>query len=393
MSGVATDLVAVAERLRTHPDVRSGPSVRALLAGHEVYHALGHVVGAQPHVDQLLRAALLTLPHRLRVRPGVDAADLVREAVRAVVLPTTVLGVADAEDDSGVAEVRERPVFSLDAAPDNDPRTQPGGPGPAPAVEQVLAHLLHPVRRGPMADGRTRSPGRPAAGARGAPAPMHPGDRRRDLSVRATLRAAARSGGTPEDSLRVRPPLPDVACDVVLCLDVSQSMAGAAVAPLARSLIDALTRDTHRVGLVVFSSGTTDVCGLTRDPAVLRSAAAAYEPANPTNLESAIWAGQRMLTHTGARARPGIIVLLTDADPTVCGTPVRPARGAGAAGARLAALTAAGEARAAGIAVSVLAPRPQTVARVDLEFAGRLAAAGGGRAACFPKGIGTGVAV
>src|SRR5205807_8696498 len=129
--------------------------------------------------------------------------------------------------------------------------------------------------------GRTRSRARPAAGARGAPMPMHPGDRHRDLSVRATLRAAARTGAAPADVLRIRPPLPDVACDVVLCLDVSASMEGAAVAPLARSLIEALTRDTHRVGMVVFASGTTELCGLTRDPAVLRAAATAYEPANP----------------------------------------------------------------------------------------------------------------
>jgi Mg-chelatase subunit ChlD len=222
---------------------------------------------------------------------------------------------------------------------------------------------------------------------------MHPGDRRRDLSVRATLRAAARTGADPADSLRVRPPLPDVACDVVLCLDVSQSMTGAAVAPLARSLIDALTRETHRVGLVVFSSGSTEVCGLTRDPAVLRAAAAVHEPANPTNVERGIWAGHHLLLRTGARSRPGVIVVVTDAEPTVCGTPLRPARGAGAAGARVAALGAAAEARAAGVAVSVLAPRPDTVARVDLEFAARLADAGGGHAACFPLAVAAGVAV
>jgi Mg-chelatase subunit ChlD len=351
------------------------------------------VVGEQEYVEHVLRAALLTLPHRLRVRPGVDAEQLVREAVLAVVSPSALVVEEDDVDSSVVVEARERPVFQLQDAADNDPRYRGGGIGPEPAVEQVVAHLLHPVRRGPLADGRTRSPGRPAAGARAAPLPMHPGDRRRDLSVRATLRAAARTGAAPADSLRVRPPLPDVACDVVLCLDVSQSMTGAAVAPLARSLIDVLTRDTHRVGIVVFSSGTTDVCGLTRDPALLRGATAAYEPANPTNLESAIWAGHRMLARTGARSRPGVIVVVTDAEPTVCGTPVRPARRAGAAGARQAALQAAAEARGDGIAVSVLVPRPGQVARVDLEFAARLADAGGGRAACFPEASVAGVAV
>jgi Mg-chelatase subunit ChlD len=387
VSVVATDLAAVAARLRSSPDVLSGPSVRALLAGQEVFDALGEVIGEQAYVAQLLRAAALSLPHRLRVRPGVDAGQLVRDAVLAVVQPDALLATEAPPDESVVVEARERPVFQLEDAADNDPRQRAGAGGPEPAVEQVVAHLLHPVRRGPLADGRTRSPGRPAAGARGAPMPMHPGDRRRDLSVRATLRAAARTGAAPADALRVRPPLPEVACDVVLCLDVSQSMSGAAVAPLARSLIDALTRQAHRVGLVVFSSGSTEVCGLTRDPAVLRTAAAAYEPANPTNVERGIWAGRQLLTRTGTRSRPGVILLLTDAEPTVCGTPVRPSRGAGAAGARVAALTAAAEAHAAGVTVSVLAPRPDTVARVDLEFAARLAAAGGGRAACFPGAI------
>jgi Mg-chelatase subunit ChlD len=184
-----------------------------------------------------------------------------------------------------------------------------------------------------------------------------------------------------------------VACDVVLCVDVSQSMAGAAVAPLARSLIDALTRDTHRVGIVAFSSGATEVCGLTRDPAALRAAAAAYEPANPTNLELAIWAGRRMLARTGTRSRPGVLVLITDAEPTICGTPGRPIPLSGAARSRHAALLAAGAARGAGVAVSVLAPRPGQVARVDLDFAARLADAGGGRSACFPEAFPPRVAV
>jgi Mg-chelatase subunit ChlD len=291
-----------------------------------------------------------------------------------------------------VLEAQERPVFQLDADPNAEPRPRIGAGGSGPAVEHLVTRLVQPVRRGPLAEGRTPSHARPATGARSAPVPMRPGDRRRDLSVRATLRAAARAGSTPADALRIRPPLPDVACDVVLCLDVSQSMAGAPVAPLARSLIDALTRDAHRVGLLVFSASSTEVCGLTRDPARLRSATAAYEPANPTNLELAIWAGRQLLARAGTRSRPGVLVLVTDAEPTVCGTPARPTRLGGAALSRHAALLAATEARVAGVAVSVLAPRPGQVARVDLEFAGRLAAAGGGGVMCFPEVV-TGVVV
>jgi Mg-chelatase subunit ChlD len=239
---------------------------------------------------------------------------------------------------------------------------------------------------------------------------MRFGDPSRDLSIRATLRAALRAAATsastvasggPEaggpdrpattvlsaHSLRVRPPRPDVCLDVVLTLDVSASMAGAEVAALARAVIGAAVRAGHRVALQVFATSVSPLCGLTRDPDRLLGAAGHYEPAHPTNLENAIRAAHDLLARTGSRSRAGVILLVTDAEPTACGTPRRRARGFGAALARLAALDAAADARAAGVAVSVLCPSPGTVGRVDLDFAARLAAAGGGTAHTYPATV------
>lgn len=391
----ATDIAAVAERLRAHPDVLAGPSVRALLAVAELHAAYGTLTG-QPHLSRLLRAALTSLPHRLRVRPGADAEEIVRDAVLAVAAPQ--------RDDvpparrpvqrpgPGSQEREEaRPVFTLAEDATGAPHGGSAGPrGAEPGIDELLAAVLRPARRGPLADGRSPTPGaRPPAGERSAPAPLRPGDRTRDVSVRATLRAALRAGvdataALPPEVLRARPPRPDVALDVVLTLDVSASMLGADVAPLARALVAGLTRAGHRVGLQVFAAGTTQLCELTRDRAALLGAAAAYEPENPTNLELAIFAGHDLLRRTGARSRAGVVLLVTDAEPTVCGTPARRARGFGSGAARAAALAAAAEARADGVTVSVLCPPPGSVARVDLDFGARLALAGGGDARCYP---------
>jgi Mg-chelatase subunit ChlD len=192
------------------------------------------------------------------------------------------------------------------------------------------------------------------------------------------------------DSLRVRPPRPDVGLDVVLTLDISASMAGADVAPLARAITGGIARAGHRVALQVFATAVSLLCGLTRDPDRLLAAAGYYEPAHPTNLENAVFAAHDLLARSGSRSRAGVILLVTDAEPTACGTPRRRARGFGAATSRLAALDAAAAARADGIAVCVLCPPPGMVAHVDAEFAGRLAAAGGGIARSYPASVAQG---
>lgn len=391
------DLAAVAHRLRTHPDVLAGPSVRAMLAASELHDSLGVVVGDEAeYLNRLLRACLISLPHRLRVVPGVDAAEVVAEAV---------LGVVDSSDreepesesqpEEEVEEaqgVYQLPVFRLDMR-END--AEPGGhAGPSAAgfdLGALLDRILRPARRAGAGEGTAPAPVPPLAGERSVPVPLRPGDRMRELSVRATQRAALRRGVdltvdqvVPPEVLRRRPPHPRVTCDVVLALDVSESMTGAAVGPLARALIEDATRAGHRVALQVFAAVVTEVCGLSRRPEELLAAARTYTPANPTNLEFAVWSATDLLRRTGWRAHPGIIVLVTDAEPTICGTAAAPARGYGVGTARVAALDAVVKARAAGLTLSVLFPPTGAVARVDPEFAAMLAAAGGGIAHTYP---------
>ncbi|MFN8203100.1 MAG: hypothetical protein U0S48_11070 [Solirubrobacteraceae bacterium] len=59
------------------------------------------------------------------------------------------------------------------------------------------------------------------------PGPRRPGDRTTGLSVRATVRAAARSGRPLAQELRTQARRPTATLDVVLALDVSGSMLGA----------------------------------------------------------------------------------------------------------------------------------------------------------------------
>ncbi len=72
-------VVAVVTWLRDHPDVESGPSVRAAMALADLETTWFAVSGQA----NLLGPALLTLPHRMRVRAGADPDELVRMAVRA----------------------------------------------------------------------------------------------------------------------------------------------------------------------------------------------------------------------------------------------------------------------------------------------------------------------
>ncbi len=396
----ATELSAIAARLRGHPDVLSGPSVRAMLAAAELYSSLGDVVDfdSATHLTRLVRACLMSLPHRLRVVPGVDAAQLVADVVLDV-----LTAVERAPGDDGPAPedgdepeqprgVYELPVFRLDMR-GND--AEPGGHGgPSAAgfdVGALLDRILRPTRRPGSSEGTAPSPVPPLAGERSVPTLLRPGDRLRELSVRATQRAALRRGidltqdqVVPSEVLRRRPPHPRVTCDVVLALDVSESMTGAAVGPLARALIEGATRAGHRVALQVFAAIVTEVSGLSRRPEELLAAARHYTPANPTNLEAAVWSATDLLLRTGWRAHPGVIVVVTDAEPTICGTAAAPARGFGVGTARLAALDAAARARANGLTLSVLFPPPGSVARVDPDFAAALAGAGGGIAHTYP---------
>ncbi len=364
----------------------SGPSVRGILAAGELYvavdavDAVDAVAGGppEPHGARLLRAALLCLPHRLRVRAGTDAEQIVRDAVFAVAMPAGGdLGppeVAAEPEDEDKLRRDSRPVFRLgDAAEEGSgSRGRVALPGPEPEIAALLVDVLRPVRRGPLADGATASIARPPVGERGAPTPMRPGDPARDLSVRASLRAALRVAAPDAtqfsgDWLRVRRPRPDVGLDIVLTLDISASMAGAEVAPLARAITGGIVRSGHRVALQAFAVSVTTLCGLTRDPARLLAAAGHYEPADPTNLEHAIVAAHDLLARTGSPGRgpghpPGDRRRTDRLVATAAARP-RVRRRAGPA----VALDAGRGAQ--GIAVSVLCPPPAMVGRVDPGFA------------------------
>ncbi|MGH8990968.1 MAG: hypothetical protein ACRDZ7_05505 [Acidimicrobiia bacterium] len=410
---LAARAVAVAGWLRAHPDVESGPSVRAAIAFAELAHHWQGLAGG----DDLLRPALVALSHRLHVRPGVDADELVRLALLATSEPAGAAdedpgarGRDEASEGRGfdVARVEERHAPEAPEVPpearfygDDEARrlidtlfapspAEPAGPGVVPT---------RPGRRG-MGDD-------PLAARR-----LRPGDRARDLSVRASVRAAVRAGGncapgstpkvaagaqprlalTPRD-LRVAPRQPVAAFDVVLVLDASASMGAAerpVVAPAVTALSRALVRAGHRVAAVAFSEEAVVARSLSRRPDPLPEEGYAF--ADATNLEAGIDAG-RLLLHRHADPDARLhLVLVTDAEatshsgseeawgpegkPTGIGNLARMLYGAATEAARRAALLAAIRARRAGITVSVVYPDD----RAEVAFAHELAAAGGGRA-------------
>ncbi len=350
--------------------------------------------------DDLLPPALMALSHRLRVQPGVDADELVRLAL---------LGTADRGDAASDPDVARRPggaeedevavLVALQSgghtpeAPDLPPEDRSFGDDEA---RRLIDDLLDAGPAEPAGPGVVPTrPGRRGMGEEALPPrKLRPGDGARALSVRATVRAAVRSGGTLSPAaLRVAHRQPVAAYDVVLVLDASASMGAAerpVVAPAATALARALVRAGHRVGAVAFSEEAVVARGLSRAPDPLPTEG--YVFAHATNLEAGIDAG-RLLLHRQADpdARPHLL-LITDADATSHsgseaawgpeGAPRglpglgRLLRGAGADAARRAALLAATRARRAGITLSVVYPDD----RADVAFAHLLATAGGGRA-------------
>lgn len=386
MTDVTDKLARVAVWLRRHPDVHAGPSVRAMIAAGRVHAALQAVAGQ----DDLLRSALLTLPHRLRVRAGADAEQLVRDAVHAAT------SGGDAEPDSGEHQPERLPdqaptrarraVFSLTG---EDPGRRVEGVRASPLVDDkqattLLDDLLRPAAWPLVSDGSAAAlASRSSTSDRLAPETRRPGDRSADLSLRATVRAAARSGRGLSEELRVQRRRPTTSLDVALALDASGSMLGAATTGLAQALAVSLTRAGHRVALLVFADTVTQVCPFTRNPHAVLTAAAEYDPAYPTDLELVLHTGRELLLRAASATRGRRLLLVTDAEPTVCGHG-SPAGRFGAAAARAAGLQAAVRCKRDGISVSLLCPPPGAVAHVDLGYAARLAAAGGGRVRCYP---------
>jgi Mg-chelatase subunit ChlD len=415
---LAERAVAVAGWLRAHPDVEAGPSVRAAIAFADLAGRWRELAGS----DDLLPPALVALAHRLRVRPGADADELVRLAL----LDTAGAGEAVESDEQRRPEASQ-PAHGFDVAvvsrmhapgrPDVPPEHRHYGDDEARRLIDELFPAGPPEPAGPGVV-PTR-PGRRGMGDEAlAPRPVRSGDRARELSVRASVRAALRTPGrragagncesgstsaVPADSqngisvtpghLRTAPRQPVAAYDVVLVLDASASMGAAerpVVVPAATALARALVRAGHRVGAVAFSEEAVVARALSRAPDPLPGEGYAF--AHATNVEAGIDAGRILLHRQGdPDARPNLL-LLTDAEATSHsgsdeawgpdGPPLgmagfnRLLQGAGADAARRAALLAATRARRAGITVSVIYPDD----RADVAFAHTLAAAGGGQA-------------
>ncbi|MGH8973685.1 MAG: hypothetical protein ACRD0C_10840 [Acidimicrobiia bacterium] len=391
---LAERAVAVAGWLRAHPDVEAGPSVRAALAFADLAGRWRELAGS----DDLLPPALVALPHRLRVRPGADADELVRLALFET---AGVAGPAEAAEQRRPEASRSAQGFDVAVV---SRMHAPGAPDVPPEdrhysddeARRRIDELFPPGAAEPAGPGVVPTrPGRRGMGDEAlAPRKVRAGDRSRELSVRATVRAAVRGAGTLSPGhLRTAPRQPVTAYDVVLVLDASASMGAVerpVVAPAATALARALVRAGHRVGAVAFSEEAVVARALSRAPDPLPEGGYAF--AHATNVEAGIDAG-RILLHRQADpdARPHLL-LLTDAEATSHsgsdeawgpdGPPLgmagfnRLLQGAGADAARRAALLAAIRARRAGITVSVVYPDD----RADVDFAHTLAAAGGGQA-------------
>jgi Mg-chelatase subunit ChlD len=396
--------VAVGRWLRGHPLVEAGPSVRAS-------QALTHLAGTRLRLAgdtdvqvAFEAAALVALPHRIRVRPGADADALVLQAVREAL--QAALASSGLDDDPGNrAGADETPEEQMEMAL----AVESGGHRPAMTDEDLrlraefgddeaarfLDDLLElgpalPPTAGP-------SPTRPGRRAVGdeilAVRPFRPGDRARDFSARQTVRASLRTGSLSPRALSRQP---SAVWDVVIAFDASASMGRderPVVAPATAAITRVLVRTGHRVGAVAFSEEAVLARPLSRArvPLLVEQ----YRFAHATNIEAGIDAARLMLVREAVPGARRHLIVVTDAECTSHngteeawgpgGIPrgsqliPRLMNGGMVEAARRAALIAASRCRRQGITVSVVYPDE----RAEVAFAHQLAEAGGGRARCL----------
>jgi Mg-chelatase subunit ChlD len=398
--------VAVGRWLRAHPMVESGPGVRASLALTELAAARLRLEDGAETEEAFLTAALVALPHRIRVKPGTDADELVRRAVE-----ESLQAALEQSEPVGGGGPPERPESQegRDVRIDVPVATVSSGNRPASAEEEqalraefddeeaarFLDNLLEPGPPLPPTAGPSPTrPGRRAVteeivGVR----PFRPGDRARDFSPRQTVRATLRTGSLSPRALSRQP---SAVWDVVIAFDASASMGRderPVVAPATAAIARVLARRGHRVGAVAFSEEAVLVRPLSRSRLPLL--VDRYRFAHATNVEAGIDAARLILVREAVPGARRHVIVVTDAECTShCGTdeawgPLGVPRGpsmisrllAGgmADAARRAALIAASRCRRAGIAVWVAYPDE----RADVAFAHQLAEAGGGRAGCL----------
>jgi Mg-chelatase subunit ChlD len=397
--------VAVVRWLRRHPLVEGGPGVRGSQALAELANAR-LLVEASADVDgAFLGAALVALPHRLRVRPGVDADELVRQAVAEALLasaePEAGPGGSRNGDGQGAGSGEEGVAVAI-------PMVSSGNRPATTEEEQALRAafgddeaalfldgLLEPgAAHPPTAGPAPTRPGRRALGDEIlAVRPFRPGDRARDFSARQTVRASLRTGSLSPRALSRQP---SAVWDVVIAFDASASMGRderPVVAPATAAITRVLVRNGHRVGALAFSEEAVVARPLSRSRMPLL--AEQYRFAHATNIEAGIEAARLLLFREGAVGARRHVILVSDAECTSHNGTDEAWGPAGAPSgsqlipwlmsggvvdvARRAALIAASRCRRQGITVSVAYPDP----RADVAFAHQLAQAGGGRAACL----------
>lgn len=405
---VALRSVAVVGWLRRHPLVEGGPGVRASQALREVATARLSLQAAPTDAEDgaFLAAALVTLPHRMRVRAGADPDALVRQAVsEALRAPPEPVGAGSPLEDTDRGDVNSgddrlavivpfesaghRPTTTADE--DRALREAFGDDEAA----RFLEDLLGPGAAFPPAAGPAPTrPGRRAVGEEIlAVRPFRPGDRARDFSARQTVRATLRSGALSPRALSRQP---TAVWDVVIALDASASMGRVerpVVAPAAAAITRVLLRQGHRVGAVAFSEESVVARPLSRARAPFHPEEYAF--AHATNVEAGIEAARLLLVRGATAGARRHIIVVTDAECTShsgsdeAWGPLGAPRGSAGLGrllngamvdaARRAALIAASRCRRSGITVSVAYPDPAA----EVAFAHALAGAGAGQARCL----------
>lgn len=115
------------------------------------------------------------------------------------------------------------------------------------------------------------------------------------------------------------PPASYRSADIVIAMDVSLSMASDGKIQSAKNAAVAFVNETdltvHRIGILGFFSGVTEISGLSSDETALVAAIQGIAMKQGTNISVAVDAAQTMLANTGRPEAHKVIILITDGSP------------------------------------------------------------------------------